>query len=262
VAVSPDGNKVAVASYFAGEVLLCDAAGAANMTRVAIGAQPPADEVRAGESIFFDATHCFQKWLSCGTCHPDTRADGLNWDLLNDGLGNPKNTRSMVWSDRTPPVMSLGVRASMEVATEKGFVFIQFRTMESNDVDKVRAYLRSLEPESSPYLVNGKLFDKAKKGKTIFEDAKTGCVQCHPAPLFTDLKMYDVGTGHELDRDNTKFDNPACVELWRTAPFLHDGSAVTLKDLLTTENKGDRHGKTSHLGQEDVDALVEYLLSL
>ena len=28
---------------------------------------------------------------SCATCHPDGRSDGLNWDLLNDGIGNPKN---------------------------------------------------------------------------------------------------------------------------------------------------------------------------
>lgn len=262
VAVSPDGSKVAVAAYFAGEVVLCDAADAANMARVAIGTQPPADAARAGETIFFDATYCFQKWLSCGTCHPDTRADGLNWDLLNDGLGNPKNTRSMVWSDRTPPAMWLGVRDSMEMATEKGFVFIQFRTMESNDVDKVRAYLRSLEPEPSPYRVNGQFSAKAESGRKLFEDKKVGCVHCHPGPLFTDLKMYDVGTGGSLDRDETAFDTPTCVELWRTPPYLHDGSSPTLEHMLTVGNKNGKHGATSHLTKEQIEALAEYLRSL
>ena len=54
--------------------------------------------------------------------------DGLNWDLLNDGLGNPKNAKSMVWSHRTPPVMSRGVRDKMETAAKAGFTHIQFTT--------------------------------------------------------------------------------------------------------------------------------------
>jgi hypothetical protein len=32
--------------------------------------------------------------------------------------------------------------------------------------------------------------------------------------------------------------------------------------VLTTKNQGDRHGRTSHLTQEQLDDLVEYLLSL
>ena len=44
-----------------------------------------------GNMYFHDATLGFQGWQSCASCHPnDARADGLNWDLLNDGLGNPK----------------------------------------------------------------------------------------------------------------------------------------------------------------------------
>lgn len=73
---------------------------------------------------------------------------------------------------------------------------------------------------------------------------------------------YDVGTAGALDREQKQFDTPTLIELWRTAPFLHDGSAPTLLDLLTAHNKGDAHGKTSKLSKEDLDALVEYLLSL
>jgi hypothetical protein len=32
--------------------------------------------------------------------------------------------------------------------------------------------------------------------------------------------------------------------------------------MLTTNNAGDKHGRTSHLSPEEIDALVEYLLSL
>ena len=70
-----------------------------------------------------------------------------------------------------------------------------------------------------------------------------------------------MGTKGELDRA-ANFDTPTCVELWRTGPYLHDGSAVTLKDVLTTKNPDDKHGKTSHLSADEIDALIEYLLSL
>jgi cytochrome c peroxidase len=185
----------------------------------------------------------------------------MNWDLVNDGLGNPKNARSLVWSSKTPPLMSLGVRESMDEAVEKGFQFVQFREIDPDDLNAVRAYLRSLEPEASPFLVAGRLSEKALRGKRLFEDAKVGCAHCHPAPLFTSLETRDVGTKHELDRAG-RFDTPACVELWRTAPYLHDGSAVTLQEMLTTMNPDDKHGKTSHLSREEIGALVEYLLSL
>jgi cellulase/cellobiase CelA1 len=35
------------------------------------------------------------------------------------------------------------------------------------------------------------------------------------------------------------------IELWRTAPYLHDGSAATVTDAITTHNREDRRGNTS-----------------
>jgi hypothetical protein len=185
----------------------------------------------------------------------------MNWDLTNDGIGNPKNARSLLWSHKTPPVMALGIRGSMDEAVEKGFQFIQFREVDPGDLNAVRAYLRSMEPEASPLLVEGRLSEKALRGKRLFEDARVGCARCHPAPLFTSLETHDVGTKHDLDRSG-RFDTPTCVELWRTGPYLHDGSAVTLREVLTTMNPDDQHGRTSHLGKAEIDVLVEYLLSL
>jgi DNA-binding beta-propeller fold protein YncE len=261
IALSPEGNQLAVASYYSGEVLLLDPGNCRVTKTVSLGPQPGPDAVRHGEFVFHDARHCFQHWLSCSTCHPDGRADGMNWDLANDGIGNPKNARSLVLSSRTPPSMSLGIRENMEEAVEKGFRFVQFREIEPDDLDAVRAYVASLEPEESPWLVVGRLSEKALKGQDIFEDAKVGCARCHPAPLFTALRTHEVGTQHEFDCTG-RFDTPTCVELWCTGPYLHDGSAVTLREVLTTMNRDDKHGRTSHLSPEEIDALVEYLLSL
>jgi len=266
LALSPDGKTLAVASYFAGTVVLVDPATGKVGASVAVGNQPAPDAVRLGEQHFHDATMCFQHWLSCATCHPESaRADGMNWDLLNDGLGNPKNARSLVLSWKTPPAMSRGVRESMEVAVAAGFHHIQFHQATDEEIAHVAAYLRSLEPEPSPYLgPDGSLTEAAKRGKALFE-GKAGCARCHPAPLFTDLQAYAVGTSYELDRDEPfegKFDTPSLHELYRTAPYLHSGKAVTLKDVLTTFNKEGKHGHTKGLSPQEIDDLVAYLLSL
>jgi cytochrome c peroxidase len=98
-------------------------------------------------------------------------------------------------------------------------------------------------------------------GKAIFNRSDTRCAVCHPAPLLTDLKMHDVGTRVSVDQSD-RFDTPTLIEVWRTAPYLHHGRAVTLKEVVGRFNQHDEHGKTSHLTKDELDALVEYLRSL
>ncbi|MGB2819885.1 MAG: hypothetical protein WBF17_02815 [Phycisphaerae bacterium] len=260
--LSPDGKRLAIATYFGGHVLVVETDTSKISAKLPIGKQPSMDLVRRGEMIFHDGTYSFQHWLSCTTCHPGgARSDGLNWDLLNDGIGNPKNSRSLLLSPRTPPSMSRGVRSGYKVASAAGFRFILFREPQADELEAVQEYLKSLQPEPSPYLENGKLSAKAQAGKKIFESPEAGCATCHPGPLYTDLKLYNVGTRGELDRAD-EFDTPTLVEAWRTAPYLHDGAAKTLREVVTSHNKNDKHGKTSHLSKEQIDQLVEYLLSM
>jgi DNA-binding beta-propeller fold protein YncE len=263
VAVRPDGSQLVVAMYFSGDIALVDAADGRLLRTIALGPQPREDAARRGEVIFHDAMYCYQHWMSCATCHPDGRTDGLNWDLMNDGTGNPKNTRSLVLSHQTPPAMSLGVRADMAAAAEAGFRFILFREPGAAALKDVKAYIRSLRPEPSPHLSGGRPSRTAERGKAVFESRRTGCIRCHPPPLFTDLKAYDVGTHAETDyQRETIFDTPTLREAWRTGPYLHHGKAATLREVLTVFNEGDRHGRTSHLSAADLDALVAYLESL
>jgi YVTN family beta-propeller protein len=230
---------------------------------LALGPKPEMTASRQGELYFNDARICFQGWQSCASCHPgDARADGLNWDLLNDGIGNPKNNKSLLLAFKTPPAMSIGVRESAEAAVEAGIRHILFTVQPPEVAESLGAYIRSLSPVPSPHLVKGKLSAKAQRGEKLFRSKEVGCAQCHPSPLFTDLQSYDVGTRGRFDREVGTFDTPTLVELWRTAPYLHDGAAATIRDILTTANKKNEHGKTSQLTPEQIDTLVEYLLSL
>lgn len=210
-----------------------------------------------GQRLFNDATFCFQGWQSCNGCHPgDARVDGLNWDLLNDGIGNPKNCKSLLFAHETPPAMVSGIRGSAEVAVRAGFKHIQFSEISEENAKCVDAYLKSLKPLPSPCLVNGALSKDAKKGKSIFE--REGCAECHSGKYYTDLKSYKIGGEEKVLRDWKGWDTPTLREVWRTAPYLFNGSAYRLNDVFEIH----RHGLKSNLSKKEIDRLTEYVNSL
>ncbi len=256
------GRKVYVANYFSDTLNIIDLdAPQSGIESISLGAKREMDVVRKGEFYFHDAAICFQGWQSCSSCHPgDARADGFDWDLLNDGFGNPKNTKSLLLAHKTPPVMSLGVRGTAETAVRAGIKFILFTNQPEEVPSAIDEYLKSLKPVPSPYLVHGKLSDAAKRGEKLFSQA--GCADCHVPGLFTDLHPYDVGTRAAYDRPTNKFYTPTLIEVWRTAPYLHDGDAATMRDVVTTCNPHNQHGTTSNLSDQEIDDLCEYVLSL
>ena len=258
------GSRLFVAHYFSDSVDRIDLASKPmKPAAILLGPPPVTSTARRGEMLFNDASISFQGWQSCASCHShDGRVDGLNWDLLNDGIGNPKNTKSLLWAHRTPPAMSTAVRETAESAVRAGLSHILF-TVQSEDVAAaLDCYLKSLEPVPSPKLEGGRLSPAALRGEAVFRSPETGCTGCHTGGLFTDLKAHDVGSTGRFDQGELRFDTPTLVELWRTAPYLHDGSCARLRELLTTRNPTDRHGRTSHLSRQQIDDLVEFLLSL
>jgi len=263
ITVSPDGKRLLVANYYSGSVAVIDAATGDLQGAISLGPQPEPNAVRRGEILFHDATYCFQCWNSCASCHPDGRVDGLNWDLLNDGIGNAKNTKSLLLSHKTPPSMATGIRPSAEGAVRAGMHHIQFVDRPEEHAIAIDAYLKSLKPIPSPYLVDGQLSPAAERGKALFE-GKADCAGCHPAPYFTDEKMHNVGTATANDPEQLggRYDTPSLVEAYRTAPYLHDGRAVTLEDVFTTHDESGKHGNAKKLSSSEFDDLIEYLRSL
>jgi mono/diheme cytochrome c family protein len=258
------GNDIFVANYFSDTLARFDV----NCDRprplsIALGPKCEPSVVRMGEFYFNDATICFQGWQSCSSCHSsDARVDGLNWDNLNDGIGNPKNAKSLLLAHQTPPSMALGVRANAYIAVRAGIKNSLFTVQPESVANAIDEYLKSLRPEPSPFLERGKMSASARRGEKLFKSDRAGCAECHKPPLFTDLKLHDVGTRSQYDKPTDKFDTPTLVEIWRSAPYLHDGSAVTIRDVLTTRNGEGKHGEASHLNPAEIDDLVAYVLSL
>lgn len=251
-------NTIYISSYFSdGMDVLRLKGGVIENDFVEIGSKDISlSQARYGEMLFHNADFCFQQWQSCASCHPGNgRVDGLNWDLMNDGIGNPKNTKSLLYTHATPPAMITGIREDATVCVRAGFKYIQFFDAQEEKAQAVDAYLKSLKPIPSPHLEDGKLSHSAKLGKKLFEEGS--CIQCHSGPYFTNMQQYEMGTLGKYDKQN-RWDTPTLIEIWRTAPYLHDGRYANLEDVFKVE----KHGLKESLTAEEIGQLTAYLLSL
>jgi YVTN family beta-propeller protein len=251
------GGKILVTEYFSDELAIIVPGKQPQVRTLPLGGNKELSTDRQGSLLFNDATNCFQSWQSCASCHPDGRADALNWNLMNIGLGRLRNTKSLLYSQFTPPVMSHGIRATAEVAVRSGFKYIMFAPLSEDKASMVDVYLKNMKPTTSPYLVEGKLNEHAQRGKEVFERA--GCINCHSGQYYTNCKQYDLGTLRGWEKDiKQPIDVPGLTEVWRTAPYLHDGRALTVKEAFQTCNpKG-----AEVLTELELIDLTEYVLSL
>lgn len=149
--------------------------------------------------------------------------------------------------------MISGIREHAERAVRAGFNFIQFYDISEEDAVCVDAYLKSLRPVPSPYLINGGLSEKAKAGKEVFN--RLQCGECHSGSYYTDMKMHRIGDDIEFEKG---WDTPTLREVWRTAPYLFDGRAATMKEVFEVH----KHGISKKISEKDIEALTEYVNSL
>jgi cytochrome c peroxidase len=130
----------------------------------------------------------------------------------------------------------------------------------------------------------------AQRGLKIFMDPKKGnCAVCHTIgpkyALFTDNQFHNIGIGVDFDgkfadtgrfsqtkvaKDMGCFKTPTLRNIAQTAPYMHDGSILTLKDVIDHYigggNSNPQLDKQIHVldfltGQERAD-LQEFLNSL
>lgn len=283
VKVSPDSRQVFVYDALDFEVVAFNASDMSVAARIPVTDNPLSEDVHLGKVLFYTALQPMtgQRWISCASCHPDGQPDGKTWHnpegLRNTPpLGGLAFTHPQHWSAdrdetqdfehtiRGPLMQGRGlVRGPINVSLGKPNRGL------SKDLDALAAYTNSHKVPLSPYAKHG-LSDSAKRGRELFFSKETACASCHSGPFFTDSqsgkpsKRHDVGTGGDdpSEKMGPEYDTPMLLSLYRTAPYLHHGRAATLKDVLTTENRNDRHGKTSHLSAQQVDDLVEFLKSL
>lgn len=257
IALNGATGELWVANYFSDTVSVLDAESGGLIEVIPLGEFQEMTPWRTGEMLFNDARLCYQTWYSCASCHQeDATMDGVNWDLSNDGLGNAKNAKSMHDCCDTPPAMWTGVRTDMDAAVAAGQRFLGFLPDPDNHL-ALMAFIGTPRRAPNPYVDHDP--EAVRRGKRVFR--KAGCLTCHPAPLYTDLRKHSLGLVTETDL-KSHFDTPSLRECYRTGPYLRDGRATTLEDIFTQFNPDDRHGRTSKFTEAEMDDLVSYLRSL
>ena len=257
LALSEATGELLVANYFSDTVSVLDAATGTIRAVIPLGPPQEMSTWRQGELMANDARITYQNWISCTSCHQeDTSSDGLNWDLSNDGLGNPKNNKSLQDAHDTPPVMWSGVRSDLPDGVGAGERFQGFVPM-AHVKGAITEYLG--HPDRAPNPYRNRNPEIIARGKILFTTA--GCDVCHPAPSYSDLKFHDLGLGTPNDFRN-RFDTPSLRSCYRTAPYLHDGRALTLRSIFTEHNPDNVHGRTKGFTEQEMDDLIAYVRSL
>ncbi|WP_409723746.1 cytochrome-c peroxidase [Pseudorhodoplanes sp.] len=152
-----------------------------------------------------------------------------------------------------------------------------------NVVIALAAFQRSIEPGIAPFdrWVEGDetaISDAAKRGFVLFH-TEAACAGCHHGWRFTDDAFHDVGIatkdrgrGAALKHDprmQFAFKTPTLRSVALRAPYLHDGSAATLRDVIDLYTKGgiDRPSRSPminpfDLSEQERDDLVAFLHTL
>ncbi len=284
ILLSPDGETAYVNNSLAGTVSIIDT-GTYTVTGVITSTNIPLPPLLLnGKRLFHSSARpelARAAWIACNSCHIEGELDGRTWQLQFTGPvppGEPavltRNTTSLLGMIETYP---LRWSAEWDESADSEFAirFEQFgeglidgsmhpplgtpNQGRSPELDSLAAFIDSLVLPARSHV----LTPAEQRGQIIFESAGTGCATCHPPPLYTNRNQYDVGTadapGEYL---GPAIDTPTLRFLYDSAPYLHDGRALTLLDVLTTYNLNGRHGTTSHLTSLELADLISFLMVL
>jgi len=261
-----------------------------------LATDPLGDDVANGRRIFYDSVDPIASGgLACAGCHPDGRDDGFTWheakfDTADGGtranfVGSPEQVPDLAKSKGLPrqtPMLAARVDAqgpygwlgeSQTLPDRIGASFGLHRwgglpNHASENVAARAGYLipflrRGLVP---PALESREPSESEQRGKAIFESPQTACVGCHlPANGLTDrvsypLRQLPTRPTYDEDPKGSEWKTPSLRFIGGTEPYLHDGSAPTLEQLI--DNNGDRMGKTHQLSAAQRADLVAYLRTL
>lgn len=212
----------------------------------------PAD-VQRGRRLFFEAgssaMSARNSGVSCSTCHLDARSDSRTW-MLPEGprqtpslAGMVSLTAPITWSGEVQTVAQEALRTSTDRMGGHDRLPAEYAAIEAF-VDATRDVVApALDPE------------RVEEGRVLFHDATVGCATCHVGDRGTD------NTNHAVLGFEESTNTPTLTGVFATAPYLHDGSAPTLRAVLERARDGSM-GDTSGLDEDQMASLELYTRSL
>jgi len=250
-------------------------------TLASYGADPLSAAVQRGRRIFHNSRNNHlngDDQFACATCHLEGQEDKRVWLVLEGQRQTPSLAGRLL---DTGPFNWQGTEDELQdnmSQTIERMGGLGLDPLELADLEQFM--LHGLVAPPNPHVVTGELSEEQAWGKEIFQRPDVGCATCHAGQGTTDGLLHDVGTASELetgmfefakdfggdvDFDELQaqmgtFNTPSLRGLFYTAPYLHDGSAMTLRDVLL--QTATTMGRTDHLAADEIDALVAYLLTL
>lgn len=273
IALSRDGRKAYVYNAFDHTVTTLVGDGSTSMLnireegpRIKVAEDTLSPEAAMGRRLFFSAIDsrmtASNVGAACATCHPGGRDDGHVWGFPDGPRQTPTLAGRMI--TKTGPFHWSG-----EFPSLRDFLDVTVRqrmgggVVDTQMAGQLAAFLDAMPTPDNPYK-RDELTDAQKRGSQAF--LKAECNECHTGETLTNNKQANVGTfvlnGSNPDIDAVRqrgLNTPSLLGIARSAPYLHDGSAMTLKERLQQTRKSDTHGKTSRLNDAELDDLVEFL---
>jgi YVTN family beta-propeller protein len=231
-------------------------------TLPAVASEKLAPTVLVGKQHFYDARDprlSLDRYMSCASCHNDGGQDGRVWDLTSQGEGL-RNTISLRgragmgqgflhWSNNFDEIQDFegqirtlaggtGLMSDAQYNTgTRNTPLGDAKAGASADLDALAAYVASLDSFApSPLRPSSTtLSSVALEGRVLF--GNLNCASCHGGSAFTHSGVntpLDIGTlqqptsGTRLYGTLSGIDIPTLRDVWATAPYLHNGSALTL----------------------------------
>ncbi len=219
---------------------------------------------RAGRSLFFDATNIHltpSGIVACATCHPKAGSDGLQWFLHTTEIPRKFRNTPPAWAARTSdaPFHWAGDFADAAALTRVTIRGLMEGDAILVDTSAIAAYMNETHAPT-PAPVPAWQTTMLEQGGEMFQSR---CIACHAGDQFSDSAKHKViPDSQDPDGVMALVDTPSLIAVRSTAPYLHDGRAPGLRDVLLTHNQDDNHGQVSDLNDKDVEALLLYLRSL
>ncbi len=181
--------------------------------------------------------------------------DGRKKDLMDQATGPLESPNEMA-TDIPKVLAFLNSSEGYKVAFAKAYPGegINLKTL----AKAIAAYEATIISNNSPFdrWVKGDkkaMTQQQVKGFRLFTDPNKGnCVVCHSAPNFTDSSFNNVGLASfgqenaDMGRYEQRkvaaikgaFKTPTIRDITLTAPYFHDGSVATLKEVVAHYNVG------------------------
>jgi DNA-binding beta-propeller fold protein YncE len=254
-AVEP--GRVAIANYLLDAVQIVDAASGKVVRTIPLGSPAHSSPARRGEALFYDAERSHDHWFSCHTCHVDGHTCGLTFDTLNDdSYGNPKLTPSLQGVTKTGPWTWHGWQKDLGAGVKKSLTETMFGPEPTADeIQAMLAFLGTLDHPPNPNPTGA----ASRRGEALFR-GNAHCVRCHKGEQYTSEGVYDV----KLEPDGSPYrlwNPPSLRGVWDRGPFLHDGRAKTLDEVLRKDHAPEKLGGEA-LTDEERHELLAFLKTL